>query len=103
MILLLKLQILSDPDRIPLTYVLVTFTDYRSAFSPTRGANKINLHDISAHNLLANYHQYQTHQTDEDEGVVLNDEDVTGTTDEAPNLLLAFLMSRGDSALPGDL
>ena len=34
-ILLLKLQILLDPDRIPLTYVLVTFTDYRSAFSPT--------------------------------------------------------------------
>ena len=26
---------LSDPDRIPLTYVSVTFTDYRSAFSPT--------------------------------------------------------------------
>ena len=35
MILLFKLQILSDPDRIPLTYVSVTFTDYRSAFSPT--------------------------------------------------------------------
>ena len=35
MILLLKLQILSDPDQIPLTYVSVTFTDYRSAFSPT--------------------------------------------------------------------
>ena len=35
---------------------------------------------------MANYHQYQTHQTDEDEGVVLHDEDVTGTTDEAPNL-----------------
>ena len=35
-ILLFKLQILSrDPDRIPLTYVSVTFTDYRSAFSPT--------------------------------------------------------------------
>ena len=30
----------------------------------SRGANKINLHDISAHDLLANYHQYQTHQTD---------------------------------------
>ena len=26
---------LSDPDRIPLTYVSVMFTDYRSAFSPT--------------------------------------------------------------------
>ena len=35
MILLFKLQILSDPDRIPLTYASVTFTNYRSAFSPT--------------------------------------------------------------------
>ena len=78
----------------------------------SRGANKINLHDISAHDLLANYHQYQAHQTDEDEGVVLHDEDVAGTTDEAPNPLLAFLMSRGllaflmsrgDSTSPGDL
>ena len=69
----------------------------------SHGANKINLHDISAHDLLANYHQYQTHQTDEDEGVVLHDEDVTGTMDEAPNPLLAFLTSRGDSASPGDL
>ena len=69
----------------------------------SRGANKINLHDMSAHDLLANYHQYQAHQTDEDEGVVLQDEDVTSTTDEAPNPLLAFLMSRGDSASPGDL
>ena len=34
-ILLFKLQFLSDPDRIPLMYVSVTFTDYRSAFSPT--------------------------------------------------------------------
>ena len=65
--------------------------------------NKINLHDISAHDLLANYHQYQAHQTDEDEGVELHDEDVAGTTDEAPNPLLAFLMSRGDSTLPGNL
>ena len=35
MILLLKLQILSDPDRIPLTYMSVMYTNYRSAFSPT--------------------------------------------------------------------
>ena len=34
-LLLLKLQILLDPDRIPLTYVLVMYTNYRSAFSPT--------------------------------------------------------------------
>ena len=31
-ILLLKLQILSDPDRIPLMYVSVMYADYRSAF-----------------------------------------------------------------------
>ena len=68
-----------------------------------RGANKINLHDISAHDLLANYHQYQAHQMDEDEGVVLHDEDGADATDEEPNPLLAFLTSRGDSASPGDL
>ena len=32
---------------------------------PSRGTNNINLHDISAHDLLANYHQYQTHQTND--------------------------------------
>ena len=68
-----------------------------------RGANKINLHDISAHDLLPNYHQYQAHQMDEDEGVVLHDEDGADTTDEEPNPLLAFLASRGNSASPGDL
>ena len=68
-----------------------------------RGANKINLHDISAHDLLANYHQYQAHQMDEDEGVVLHDEDGADATDEEPNPLLAFLTSRGDSASPGNL
>ena len=67
------------------------------------GANKINLHDISAHDLLANYHQYQAHQMDEDEGVVLHDEDVAGTPDGEPNPLLAFVTSRGDSAMPGNL
>ena len=40
---------------------------------------------------------------DEDEGVVLPDEDVAGTTDNSPNPLLAFLTSRGDSASMGDL
>ena len=55
------------------------------------GANKINLHDISARDLLANYHQYQAHQMDEDEGVVLHDEDGADTTDEEPNPLLASL------------
>ena len=40
---------------------------------------------------------------DEDEGVVLHDKDGADTMDEEPNLLLAFSMSRGDSALPGDL
>ena len=34
-ILLLKLQKLSDPDRISLTHVSVTYTDYRNAFFPT--------------------------------------------------------------------
>ena len=68
-----------------------------------RGANKINLHDISAHDLLANYHQYQAHQIDEDEEVVLHDEDGADATDEEPNPLLAFLTSRGNSASPGDL
>ena len=38
-ILLLTLQILSDPDQIPLTYVSVPYTDYRSAFSPTDTGN----------------------------------------------------------------
>ena len=42
-ILLLKLQILLDPDRIPLTYVSVTYTDYRSAFSPTKNVSWVNL------------------------------------------------------------
>ena len=52
---------------------------------------------------MANYHQYQAHQTDEDEGVVLHDKDVAGTKDETPNPLLAFLMSQGDSTSLGDL
>ena len=69
----------------------------------SRGTNKVNLHDISAHDLLANCHQYQAHQTDEDEGVVLHDKDVAGTMDETPNPLLAFLISRGDSASLGNL
>ena len=69
----------------------------------SHGTNKVNLHNISAHDLLANYHQYQALQTDEDEGVVLHDEDVAGTMDEMPNPLLVFLTSRGDSALLGNL
>ena len=46
---------------------------------PSHGTNKINLHDISTHDLLANYHQYQAHQTDisiDDGEVVLTDENV---------------------------
>ena len=73
---------------------------------PSRGTNKINLHDISAHDLLANYHQHQAHQTNisnDDAEVVLTDENVAHTTDDPPSPLLAFLMSRGDNALPGDL
>ena len=73
---------------------------------PSRGTNKINLHDISAHDLLANYHQYQAHQTNisnDDAEVVLTDENVARTTDDSPSLLLAFLTSRGDNASPGNL
>ena len=73
---------------------------------PSHGTNKINLHDISAHDLLANYHHYQAHQTDvsnDDGEVVLTDENVASTTDDLPNPLLAFLTSRGNNTSPGDL
>ena len=73
---------------------------------PSRGTSKINLRDISAHDLLANYHQYQAHLTDisnDDAEVVLSDENVAHTTDDSPSPLLAFLTSRGDNASPGDL
>ena len=46
-------------------------------------------HYISAHDLLANYHQYQAHQTkisNDDAEVVLTDENVASTTDDSDKI-----------------